>query len=109
MGGLFGSLLMLLEASNVGARLDIAAVPRPPGVDPTRWLLTFPSYGFLLSVAPGRRDEVLAAFAARELAAAVVGSVDASRALVLSAQGETELAWDLSCDGLTRRVEGARA
>jgi AIR synthase-related protein len=102
MGGLFGSLLMLLEASGVGARLDMSAVPRPADVDPTRWLLTFPSYGFLLSVTRDRRDQVLAAFAARDLAAAVVGTFDTSRALVLSAQGETELAWDLSRDGLTR-------
>jgi AIR synthase-related protein len=104
MGGLFGSLLMLLESSGVGARLDLDAVPRPPGVDSTRWLLTFPSYGFLLAVPPERCAPVLASFAARELSAAVVGSFDGSGTLSLCSGTQREVAWDLSDDGLTRRA-----
>jgi AIR synthase-related protein len=101
MGGLFGSLLMLLEGSRIGAELDIDAIPRPAGADLTRWLLTFPSYGFVLAVAPARSASVLADFAARDLSAAVVGSFDASHTLALSTRGQREVAWDLSRDGLT--------
>jgi uncharacterized protein len=104
MGGLFGSLLMFLESSRLGATLDIDAIPAPAGVDTTRWLLTFPSYGFLLAVSADRTKGVLATFAARGLAAAVVGSFDDGRALTLSQRGESVVAWDLAHDGLTQTV-----
>jgi AIR synthase-related protein len=111
MGGLFGSLLMFLEASRLGATLDLDAIPAPPGADLARWLLTFPSYGFLLAVSPDRTPAVLAAFAARDLAAAVVGVFDGGRALTLSLGRDSMVAWDLSHDGLTRSIakEGANA
>jgi AIR synthase-related protein len=105
MGGLFGTLLMLLESSGVGATLDVDAVPRPVGADLTGWLLTFPSYGFLLAVAPDRTEAVLASFAARALRAAVVGRADASRRLSLTMGGENAVVWDLSREGLTRASE----
>ena len=68
MGGLVGTTLMLLEASGVGATLSFEAVPRPPGIPWSTWLLAFPSYGFVLSVAPANCDAVLALFAARGIA-----------------------------------------
>ena len=70
MGGLVGTALMLLEASGVGAALDLDALVRPPDVPLERWLLAFPSYGFLLSVPPAQSARVLAAFGEREISAA---------------------------------------
>jgi AIR synthase-related protein len=105
MGGLFGTLLMLLESSGVGASLDVDAVPRPVEADLAGWLLTFPSYGFLLAVAPDRTEAVLSAFAARELRAALVGTANASRRLSVTLGGESAVVWDLSRDGLTRPSE----
>jgi selenophosphate synthetase-related protein len=52
MGGIIGTLLMLLETSGCGAILDLDRVPCPVGLPLERWLLCFPSYGFLLSVRP---------------------------------------------------------
>ncbi|AUX38303.1 MULTISPECIES: sll0787 family AIR synthase-like protein [Sorangium] len=112
MGGVAGTLLMLLETSGVGAVLDVAAVPRPGDVrDPSlaRWLLAFPSYGFLLSVRPDAAGAVLAAFARRGIASAAVGAVDGSRRLTLEAAGERQTLWDLSAEPLTGFAgEGAR-
>ncbi|HVL85422.1 MAG TPA: AIR synthase related protein [Pseudonocardia sp.] len=79
MAGLVGSLAMLLEHGGLGVTVDLDALPAPAGVPLTAWLNCFPSFGFLLCVPPGREDECVAAFAARELAAAVVGE----RAVVL--------------------------
>ena len=108
MGGLAGSLLMLLESSEVGAELVLDRIPCPPDVDLGRWLSAFPSYGFVLAVEPARTKQVLAAFAAREITSAVVGSVDASRKLTLSSRNEREVIWDLAREGLTQS-EGARS
>ena len=52
MGGIIGTLLMLIEASKCGALLNLDSVVYPKSVDLLTWLLCFPSYGFLLSVRP---------------------------------------------------------
>jgi len=93
MAGVLGTSLMLLECSGVGARIDLDAIPRPEGVDFERWLSAFPSYGFLLSVRDEHVDEVHARFAQRGLACATIGSVDASREVVLTQQGDAALLW----------------
>ncbi|MDI3381914.1 sll0787 family AIR synthase-like protein [Xenophilus aerolatus] len=95
MAGAVGTALMLLECSGVGARIHIDALPRPPGVPLMRWLASFPSYGFVLSVPPVHAATVLARFAARDIACAVVGEVDASRRVQVRAGGEDALLWDL--------------
>jgi len=106
MGGLIGTTLMLAEASGVGATLFLDAIPRPAGVPWIRWLLAFPSYGFLLAVPTERSAQVRAAFAARDIAAAVIGRVETGHVVALaSASSEgparsVEL-WDLAETPLT--------
>jgi AIR synthase-related protein len=101
MGGLIGTALMLLEASGVGAKVSVDAIPRPEGVPLDRWLLAFPSYGFLLSVAPENVAKVCEAFAARGIAAAGIGRVDATRRLTLTTGAVRETLWDLDETPLT--------
>lgn len=99
--GVLGTLLMLLECSGVGATVDPAAVPRPPGAALERWLLqTFPSYGFLLAVAPENVAQVRARFAGRGLDCALIGRCDRRRQLTLR-DGEHEVtAWDFAHQAL---------
>ncbi|AXE92653.1 sll0787 family AIR synthase-like protein [Paraburkholderia terricola] len=94
MAGVLGTSLMLLECSAMGARIDLDAIPRSPGVDFERWLSAFPSFGFVLSVRAEHVDEVLARFVARDLACAVIGEVDASREVVLTQRGDAALLWN---------------
>lgn len=100
MAGTLGTALMLLECSGVGAHIDVARIPRPPAValddDAAllRWLVAFPSYGFVLSVRPQALAEVLARFAARGIAAAAVGHVEPGSALTLEGGGARSLLWD---------------
>lgn len=88
MAGLLGSLAMLLECGGLGVTVDLDAVPAPPGVPLTWWLNCFPSYGFLLCVPPGKEAACIAAFTERGLAAAAVGTLDASGELAVTARGE---------------------
>lgn len=83
-GGIAGTLAMLLECSQVGAELWLDRLPRPPDVELERWLISFPSFGFLLAVNPSRTAEVNAQFTARDIACAPVGRVTATRSLVLA-------------------------
>ncbi|NDJ19563.1 sll0787 family AIR synthase-like protein [Myxacorys almedinensis] len=83
MGGIVGTLLMLLETSGCGATLDVDAIPRPAGVSLEQWLVCFPSYGFLLSVRPEKVEAVQTQFHQRDLVCEVVGEIDSTHQLVL--------------------------
>ncbi len=96
MGGILGTLLMLLECSGVGAAVDIDAIPKPSGTALERWLTSFPSYGYLLAVAADDVQEVRLRFTRRGLACAPVGTVNADQRLVLESQGEREPFWDFA-------------
>lgn len=88
MAGLIGSLAMLLEYGGLGVTVDLDALPVPTGVPLTAWLNCFPSFGFLLCVPRGREEECLASFARRDLAAAVVGSLEAGGELAVRSARE---------------------
>lgn len=98
MAGPVGTALMLLESSRVGATLDLAALPKPPGVPLARWLQTFPSFGYVLSVAPRHVDAVCSAFAARHIAAVVVGEVTASPEVWLTLGSARERLWNVAAE-----------
>jgi selenophosphate synthetase-related protein len=82
-GGIVGTLAMLLECSRVGAELWLDQLPQPMDAEFTRWLIAFPSFGYLLSIAPENTPHAIAHFAARDITCARVGSVTASPSLVL--------------------------
>lgn len=83
MAGTIGTALMLLECSRCGATIDLDAIPRPPGVDAMRWLVSFPSFGHVMSVAPADVDAVRALFRDRGIACAEIGTVEAGSRLKL--------------------------
>lgn len=73
MAGIAGTALMLAECSRVGLTITLDAIPAPPDVEAAHWLGAFPSYGYLLAVAPAQAEAVLERFRARGLAAADIG------------------------------------
>ena len=87
-GGIFGTLAMFLATSCVGATVNLDLLPMPEGVDLKRWLLSFPSYGYLFSVDPAVTAVVRERFKARDLVCEVIGSIDPGSELRLSAKGE---------------------
>lgn len=95
-GGLIGTAAMLVECSGVGAEINVAAVPRPEGVPLARWLATFPSFGYLLSVAPRDVAEVLEAFTRRGIAAADIGAVTTGEQLAIVDGASKQVIWDFS-------------
>ncbi len=100
MAGVVGTVLMLLEASRLGGWIDINAIPRPDSITLERWLLAFPSYGFLLSVRPENVTAVTALFTARGISAAAIGSTDASRIVRLRDNTGEKVLWRFEDDVL---------
>jgi AIR synthase-related protein len=98
MAGCIGTALMLLECSQVGACIDIDAIPRPQqDLDELallRWLSAFPSYGFLLSLRPQHLQAAVSQFHERGIAVADVGTVTATRQVSVQLGGRTATLWD---------------
>lgn len=102
MAGAIGTTLMLLECSKAGASIDIDQIPRPEGLSLDdeaallRWLVAFPSYGFVLSVCSRHVAEVLGRFHERDISCAVVGEVQATPEVTLRHAHRTATLWDIA-------------
>jgi len=101
MAGVLGSLAMLLEPTRAGAVVDLAQVPRPPGVVLVDWLFTFPTFGFLLCAPPSGAGACQAAFAARGLACAPIGTIEAGGLLRVRFEGAEVELLDLAVSSVT--------
>jgi uncharacterized protein len=90
-GGIPGTAAMLAEASGVAIDIDLDAIEPPRGVALERWLKTFPSFGFLLSVPRTSLDATLELFRGRDIQADVIGEVRSGSevALVFGARRAT--------------------
>ncbi len=101
MGGIIGTLLMLLETSGCGAVLNLEAIPCPPELALERWLLSFPSYGFLLSVRPNNVAAVQSYFHNQNIVCAEIGQIQANSQLIFTSHQESIVFWDLAKQPLT--------
>ena len=93
-GGIVGTAVMMAECSRVAIDIDLDAIPKPDGVAPERWLLTFPSFGYLLSVKRQHASEVISRFTERGIAAAAIGQVSQGHRVVIRDGSASETIWD---------------
>tara|TARA_R110002020_G_scaffold18686_22_gene64902 strand:- start:1015 stop:1983 length:969 start_codon:yes stop_codon:yes gene_type:complete len=108
-GGIIGTAIMLAECSGVGIDIDIDNVPVPQGVALSRWLESFPSFGYLLSVAPENVDAVITQFANRDITAADIGTITASSAIAICKSSERQVIFDHAAAPLLDMVQSERA
>lgn len=111
-GGIAGTSVMLAECSGVGIEIDINAIPRPADTDLSRWMTTFPSFGFLLAAKPADVPTILDRFGARDIAAAAIGRITEGSKVTLHDDTERATLWDHAVDpylGLAPEKEPAHA
>lgn len=101
MPGVAGSTIQMLELAGCGAQLAVDRLPRPADVALERWLVTFPSFGFIMAAPPERVSEVIAAFADHAIECARCGEFLSGRSLYLSDGGARREVWDLAREPLT--------
>lgn len=101
MGGIVGTTLMLLETSGCGAVLDLGAIAPPPNVDLLPWLLSFPSYGYLLSVRHEAVAQIQPQFHNRGLVCEPVGTITNGHTLNLKLGNASLCFWDFATESLT--------
>lgn len=102
-GGLLGTLIMMLELTGCGARVDLNAIPLPTGhgQDLVRWLRAFQSFGFLLAVEPEKVSELLGYFHHSHLTCSPIGSITGTGKIFVDSVGATAEFWDIKQDPLT--------
>ncbi len=87
-GGILGTLAMLLATSRCGATVNLDALPLPPDTDLQHWLLSFPSYGYLLSVETRHVSKVCSRFWKRGIECQVIGQMEPGNELAVESNGE---------------------
>ena len=70
--------------------------PRPASAPLDRWLQTFPSFGYILSVAPPDIPAVIARFTERDIRAADIGIVTPDHLVRVTKDDDTETVWDFT-------------
>ena len=95
-GGIVGTAAMLAECSGVGVRIDVRAVPKPDSVPTDRWMMTFPSFGYLLAVAPDDVGAVTRLFHERDIGASDIGDVLESDEVAIADEETIEVIWDFA-------------
>lgn len=89
-GGIIGTLAMLCACSEIGVTLDLDSLPRPAGTDFEKWLISFPSYGYLLSVSAENFPAVRTLFSEAGITCESIGSFVPEKGIHLSLHNETE-------------------
>ena len=98
--GILGTLGMLLEASDVGTRVDLDKIPRNASVDWIEWLKLYPGAGFVLTAEEDRVDECIKILGEVNITSAVVGEIITDKKLYLSHNNEEKIVFDFEKDDI---------
>jgi putative methanogenesis marker protein 2 len=96
--GLLGTLAMLLEVSEAGARVELDRIPIPDGMDMPLWLRMYPGMGFVVTAQPENVGRVIAIFEEAGMTAAKIGEITGTRKLEITNNAETVVVWDFAQD-----------
>ncbi len=103
--GVIGTLGMLLEASGVGAVVDLESIPRPDldivGIPFEQWVRMYPGMGFIMTANQENVDSVSRKFRDAGMACQIIGTVVEEQSLVLTKGPERETVFNFSSKGIT--------
>ncbi|MEX1113754.1 MAG: sll0787 family AIR synthase-like protein [Akkermansiaceae bacterium] len=88
-GGIIGTLAMLCHCSNLGATLDLDHLPCPLDAEIERWLTAFPSYGYLLAIAPEHLESTINHFATTWITCREIGKFKAASGITIRVDAES--------------------
>ena len=89
-GGIIGTLAMLCECSGVGVTLDLDQLPIPDDTDMLKWLISFPSYGYLLAIPERNLSLIEPLFAKHQITVEDIGYFIESKDIKLSHNQESQ-------------------
>ncbi len=90
MGGIVGTLGMFMRTSQKGAILDLDKIPVPENADILKWLVSFPSYGYLLTAQEDKTEKIIDKFKSGGITCQVIGEINDSKNITLKKGNESE-------------------
>lgn len=87
-GGIIGTLALLCNGSEVGAILALEDLPCPMDVEIEHWLISVPSYGYLLAIPPDDIENALRHFTGTRITCREIGHFKATPGITLTADGD---------------------
>ena len=91
----------MMENSGRGALIDLSTIPCPAPLTLPQWLLSFQSFGFILSAKPEFSARVIELFKEKGIEAAVVGKVLDGRTVTLTNGSKQLVLFNFDRDRIT--------
>lgn len=84
MGGIIGTLLMLLDTSKKGAEIYLENITKPREVDWEKWLSSFPSYGYVFACSPKNAKHIQSLFSDNKIQCDHIGHIISKEGLFVN-------------------------
>ncbi len=88
MGGIIGTLCMLLYSSEVGAQIDLETMTKPGKIPWEKWLSSFPSYGYLITCQQNKVMDIQSVFSEYGINCDHIGHIITEKELIICHQKE---------------------
>lgn len=96
--GTLGTLGMLLEASGVGATVELGKIPRNESIEWEQWLKLYPGSGFVLTAESSKVDRCVELLEEVNVTASVVGEITEDKKLYIIHEGQKAVLFDFDGD-----------
>jgi putative methanogenesis marker protein 2 len=99
--GTLGTLGMLLEASGVGATVELEKIPRNEMVEWEQWLKLYPGSGFVLTAESSKVNRCIELLEEVNISASVVGEITGDKKLYVTHENQKAVLFDFQKDKIT--------
>ena len=96
--GTLGTLGMLLEASGVGATVELGKIPRNESVEWEQWLKLYPGAGFVLTAESSNVDRCIELLEEVNITSQVVGEITEDKKLYVTHEDQKGVLFDFEND-----------
>ncbi len=96
--GILGTLGMLLEASDIGATVELEKIPRNESVEWEQWLKLYPGAGFVLTIENDKVDRCIELLEEVNITSAVVGEIIEDKKLYITYEDQKGILFDFESD-----------
>lgn len=102
--GVIGTLGMLLEASQVGGRVEVSSIPKPLDMDLEQWVKMYPGFGVIMTSKPNKASRCLEIFRGVGVSAEIIGEVNDSKKLLITDESEVCEIFNFKQDRLSGKI-----
>lgn len=96
--GIVGTLGMLLEASNMGANIDLESIPKPEDMDWISWFKMYPGSAFVLTATDDNTDELIKMLNKEHITANCIGTVTNNHVLSMNYKNTSKTFFDFDSE-----------